>query len=62
MQLKKTQTFATMPLKQDEREISGPILLQSAGKIRDMVSGNEQEASDRRTLLRAAQGALADEF
>jgi hypothetical protein len=51
-----------MPLKQNEREISGQILLQSAGKIRDMVSGNEQEASDRRPLARASQGALADEF
>jgi hypothetical protein len=38
----------------DKSEISGPILHQAAGKIRDMVSGDEEEATDRRSYRRHA--------
>ena len=41
----------------DKSEISGAILRQTAGKIKDVVTGSEEEATDRRTGLGAGQGA-----
>jgi len=35
----------------DKSEISGAILRQTAGKIKDVVTGHEEEATDRRTGL-----------
>ena len=40
----------------DESEISGAILRQTGGKIKDVITGQEEEATDRRTGLGAAQG------
>src|SRR5438067_3993024 len=41
----------------DKSEISGAILRQTAGKIKDVVTGSEEEATDRRTGLGAGQSA-----
>jgi hypothetical protein len=39
----------------DESEISGPILRQAAGKLKDVVKGEGEEATDRRTFRRAGR-------
>jgi hypothetical protein len=33
----------------DESEISGPVLRQTSGKIKDVITGHKEEATDRRT-------------
>ena len=40
----------------DNSEISGAVLRQTAGKIKDVVTGEKEEATDRRTGLSAKQG------
>ena len=40
----------------DESMISGAVLRQTGGKIKDVVTGREEEATDRRTGTRAAKG------
>ena len=39
----------------DKSEISGPVLHQAGGKIRDIVSGDEEEATGRLTFGRSAR-------
>jgi hypothetical protein len=41
----------------DKSEISGAILRQTSGKIKDVLTGSEEEATDRRTGARATKGA-----
>jgi hypothetical protein len=36
----------------DTSEISGPIVRQAAGKVKDMITGDREEATDRRTFRR----------
>jgi len=46
----------------DKSEISGPILKQARGKIKDWISGNGEEATDRRTFRRATKWRSANRW
>ena len=43
----------------DKSEISGPILRQARGKLKDIVTGNGEEATDRRTFRRRGASSSA---